>query len=109
MELTKELFKKLILEEDFIITQECEECGKVYDNPKEEMEECEECGHDYLINTTSHEGNKCEICGGHIDMWQDTYTDGTVYVCIDCCKEFKSKKQTNDFLSKYYEMNPDAN
>ena len=113
MKLTKELFDNLTFEEDFLIMQECEECGATYKNPMEVMEECKECGHDYLINTTSHEGIKCSVCGGYIDMWTDLYKDRDIYVCEDCYDKFETemnKKQARkDFISEYYKHNPSAN
>lgn len=65
-------------QEDFIIFQECEECGWMKDGEVragQETGECPDCQSTEVINETSHEGQHCMGCNKHFDMWADGYVN----------------------------------
>lgn len=70
------------IEKDFVVYAECEECGEVF---FEEKDECEECGGE-LINTTKHETSVCCVCKNVIGMWEDAYKENTTgeIICRAC-------------------------
>lgn len=83
-DITKKQCDELILEEDFIITIECEDCGNIEDT---EEEFCSECGGENVIPSTSHEDLHCELCGIWFDLWTDAFIglgDDSGLICSRC-------------------------
>lgn len=75
--------------EDEVMTQECVECGHVYEESDygEELADCPNCGSRELMNTTYHEGRECAICNKYFDTWTDGFTkkdDESIIICEDC-------------------------
>lgn len=81
---------KVYFQEDFIIQQECEDCGWSDDEPEEDTE-CPECESANIMNYTSHEGLECNVCEKRLDMWEDAYVDtseGNMY-CESCVRKIE--------------------
>lgn len=77
-------------EEDYITSQTCESCGWEGCGPDEETE-CPECEGTDLMNYTSHEDSECNVCEGHIDIWENAYINHDVdgFYCEDCIIEIE--------------------
>lgn len=96
--ITKEQYDKMFIEEDALLTAECEDCGWFQEgdfDAEEEINgvgECPDCGGDSVMNSTEHEGQNCAACDHEFVMYENntlSVSDVAVdpdrtLLCSDC-------------------------